>query len=152
MSMPLHQAFVSSHHAKGSPSFLFQIQQAAFTAGLLGRTTHELRYVTWESLVGVTSSRVGFQGGHFLLDGGRSNPTSIICDRPLLGIPLISHVQAHRAIWKRAECALLYVRALRSGTNIMSLTSSGSSPNSPPAVSSSLEPRKLWWTSTSILC
>ena len=48
--------------------------------------------------------------GTFFLTEGVPTTTSITCDRRLSGIPLISHLQARRAIRKGAECALLYVR------------------------------------------
>ena len=46
----------------------------------------------------------------FLLEGVPA-PTAIVCDRRLPGIPLVSHVQAHYAIKKGAQCALIYVQA-----------------------------------------
>ncbi|MCO5577511.1 hypothetical protein L7F22_031342 [Adiantum nelumboides] len=43
----------------------------------------------------------------FFITEGVPSPVTITCDRSIRGIPIISHLQAKRAIRKGAECALL---------------------------------------------
>ena len=133
--------------------FSLQIQQAAFTRNFLVTPLTGCDMLLGNPWLESHHPLLDSKAATFFLTEGVPTPTTIICNRRLLGIPLISHVQAHRAIRKGAECALLHVCALPSRTSIMSLTSRGSSPSFPPAIPSSLEPHmQLWWTSTSILC
>ena len=68
-------------------------------------------------------------------------PTTMVCDRRLPSIPLISHVQAHRALRKGAECALIYVRSCPMIGTSSSLLPSGHSSASANLEGHTMEPR-----------
>ena len=133
----LYTKHSSSHHVKGSPSSIPDPASSIYV-GLLGRTTHTgcdmlLGNPLLESHQPVLDSKATT----FFLTEVIPTPTTIVCNKRLPGVPLISHVQAHPSIKKAVEC----VRALPSCTSIMSLSLSVYSFSSPPAVPSSLEPR-----------
>ena len=78
----------------------------------------------------------------FFVTEGVSPPTAIIRDQRLPEILLISYVQARGAIENGADGPLLSFCALPPrSSSIMSLSLSGSSCSSPPAIPSPLKPR-----------
>ena len=70
----------------------------------------------------------------FFITEGVPQPCTITCDRRLLGFPLISQLQARRALRKGADCALLYVRVRPQQSSIHSIPQVDSSLDSPHAV------------------
>ena len=73
----------------------------------------------------------------FFISEGVPTPVTITGDRSIAGIPLISHLQARRAIRKGAECALLYVRVSSVHPAVLNSKQVGSIHGSDTAVSHS---------------
>ncbi|MCO5601578.1 hypothetical protein L7F22_055701 [Adiantum nelumboides] len=80
------------------------------------------------------------KSGTFFITEGVPSPITLTCDRSIPHIPIISHLQAKRAIRKGTECALLYVPPTHSTSQIPSQISSIHGADTHPA-QPDLEPR-----------
>ena len=100
---------ICHHITQQAQQVAFQIQTAAFLRDFLVAPLTGCDMLLGNPWLESHHPVLDSRSATFFLTEGLPAPTVIACDQRLPGNPLISHVQAHRALRKGAECALLYV-------------------------------------------
>lgn len=119
----------------------FQIQQASFERDFLITPLTGCDMILGNPWLEFHMPILDSKKATFFITEGVPQPCTIVCDKRLPGFPLISHLQARRALRKGAECALLYIRVRpqQSSSHSILQVESGSDP--PPAAEPVREPR-----------